>query len=63
MTTQTANDTHEAEHEHKPVGNHAILAEGFIKDLERAHWHDKTLWFVRSKRDKSAVPSRVGNPP
>jgi len=34
--------------------NHAALAEDFIKDKPRAKWHDETLWFVRSKRDKAA---------
>ncbi len=33
---------------------HAILAERFIADRPRAQWHDKTLWFVRAKRDKAA---------
>jgi len=33
---------------------HAPLAEEFIRDRKRAHWHDETLWFVRSKRDKAA---------
>lgn len=54
MSTQTLEESPAAEHEHKPVGNHAILAARFVKDDERAHWHDRTLWFVRSKRDKSA---------
>ena len=34
--------------------NHATLAAEFIRDLPRAKWHDETLWFVRSKRDKAA---------
>jgi len=34
--------------------NHALLAEDYIRDRERATWHDQTLWFVRSKRDKAA---------
>jgi len=33
---------------------HATLAADFIHDQERAQWHDGTLWFVRSKRDKAA---------
>ncbi len=33
---------------------HAVLAAEYIKDHERAAWHDATLWFVRSKRDKAA---------
>jgi L-lactate dehydrogenase complex protein LldF len=34
--------------------SHPTLAAEFIKDLPRAHWHDQTLWFVRSKRDKAS---------
>ena len=26
--------------------NHATLAGEFVKDHERAAWHDATLWFV-----------------
>jgi len=33
---------------------HSQNAEEFLKDRERAHWHDETLWFVRAKRDKAA---------
>ncbi len=33
---------------------HAALAEQFNRDVERVNWHDKTLWFVREKRDKAA---------
>ena len=33
---------------------HATLAKNFNKDEERVNWHDKTLWFVREKRDKAA---------
>ena len=33
---------------------HPVLAAEFIKDRERAAWHDATLWFVRAKRDKAA---------
>ena len=37
---------------------HPKAAAQFIKDKERARWHDKALWFVRQKRDKmaSSVP-------
>jgi len=35
--------------------NHATLAGEYIQDRERAAWHDNTLWFVRSKRDKAAA--------
>ncbi|MFN0197599.1 MAG: lactate utilization protein B [Planctomycetaceae bacterium] len=34
--------------------NHAVLAEEFIADKPRAHWHDQALWFVRAKRDLAA---------
>ena len=34
--------------------NHATLADQFVKDSSRAHWHDETLWFVRTKRDRAA---------
>ncbi|HEX4146770.1 MAG TPA: lactate utilization protein B [Pirellulales bacterium] len=34
--------------------NHATHAAEFTRDKERAHWHDNTLWFVRTKRDKAA---------
>jgi L-lactate dehydrogenase complex protein LldF len=37
---------------------HAALAARFLKDPERAHWHDEALWYVREKRDRlaQAVP-------
>ena len=34
--------------------NHPDLALAFVADKPRAKWHDETLWFVRSKRDKAA---------
>lgn len=33
---------------------HAKAAEAFLKDEERTHWHDDTLWHVRKKRDTAA---------
>ena len=36
----------------KPGGDHAKKATAFIAQREKAHWHDKALWFVREKRDK-----------
>src|SRR3990172_12999136 len=36
--------------------NHSKAAADFISNLERAHWHDQALWYVRAKRD-SAVQS------
>lgn len=37
---------------------HPRLAQEFTANRERAHWHDKALWFVREKRDRmaSSVP-------
>ena len=34
--------------------NHPELAADFVARQSRTHWHDNTLWFVRSKRDKAA---------
>lgn len=34
--------------------NHAEASEQFIQNAERTTWHDETLWFVRSKRDKAS---------
>ena len=34
--------------------SHAKEATEFLKDRERAHWHDQALWFIRAKRDKAA---------
>jgi L-lactate dehydrogenase complex protein LldF len=34
--------------------NHAALATEFARNDERAHWHDRALWFVRTKRDAAA---------
>ncbi len=36
------------------IQDHATLAERFNKDEARVDWHDKTLWFIREKRDKAA---------
>jgi L-lactate dehydrogenase complex protein LldF len=36
------------------VKDHAALAAIFNKDENRVDWHDKTLWWVRQKRDKMA---------
>lgn len=33
---------------------HAPVAAEFVANNERAHWHDRALWFVRSKRDRCA---------
>jgi len=34
--------------------DHAALADKFNHDEDRVDWHDKTLWFIREKRDKAA---------
>jgi L-lactate dehydrogenase complex protein LldF len=34
--------------------DHPTAAAEFIRDRDRAHWHDTALWFVRAKRDISA---------
>ncbi len=34
---------------------HPALAEEFTANTERAHWHDRALWFVRQKRDRMAA--------
>lgn len=34
--------------------DHAALSSVFNRDEQRVDWHDKTLWFVREKRDKAA---------
>jgi L-lactate dehydrogenase complex protein LldF len=38
----------------KAVIEHADAAETFNKDESYVDWHDETLWFVRTKRDKSS---------
>lgn len=35
--------------------SHALLAAAFLKQEERAHWHDQALWYVREKRDRMAA--------
>ncbi|WP_198151494.1 LUD domain-containing protein, partial [Formosa algae] len=34
--------------------SHSQAATLFNKDEKKVNWHDKALWFVRHKRDKSA---------
>ena len=34
---------------------HPANASEFVANDSRAHWHDQSLWFVRSKRDKAAA--------
>lgn len=35
--------------------NHATAAHEFLRDPQRAAWHDQTLWMVRAKRDRMAA--------
>ena len=35
--------------------DHPENATAFVANDSRAHWHDQSLWFVRSKRDKAAA--------
>ena len=37
------------------IHSHPDKARAFVADDERAHWHDKALWFVRVKRDRGAA--------
>ncbi len=37
-----------------PIVDHPTAAHDFVVNDERSHWHDKALWFVRSKRDIQA---------
>ncbi|MDO1445530.1 lactate utilization protein B [Rhodocytophaga aerolata] len=39
---------------HNGTKDHAELAEKFNRDEERVNWHDRTLWWIRQKRDKAA---------
>ena len=52
--TVFADITHRAAHMVTAAKPHPEEAAAFIADGERAHWHDQTLWFVRTKRDKAA---------
>ena len=38
-----------------PETNHSANAEKFIENSQRVAWHDESLWFVRTKRDKAAI--------
>lgn len=39
---------------HTAITDHPTLSSEFNRDEPRVNWHDETLWFVRSKRDKAA---------
>ena len=34
---------------------HPALANQFVANRDRAQWHDKSLWYVREKRDRMAA--------
>ncbi len=36
------------------MNQHGQKAADFLRNEERAQWHDEALWFVRSKRDKAS---------
>src|SRR5690606_6757684 len=36
------------------TADHPQLAQKFVANQPRAHWHDQALWFVRAKRDRAA---------
>ncbi|PSL44889.1 L-lactate dehydrogenase complex protein LldF [Chitinophaga niastensis] len=38
----------------RQTSNHATLADKFNEDEPRVNWHDETLWWVRTKRDRMA---------
>lgn len=35
--------------------SHALRASAFLRDAERARWHDASLWSLREKRDRAAA--------
>lgn len=35
--------------------DHPDVAQKFVANDSRAHWHDQALWFIRAKRDKIAA--------
>ncbi|MDX1963133.1 MAG: lactate utilization protein B [Pirellulales bacterium] len=37
------------------IVDHPKKAAAFVADIDRAHWHDQSLWYVRIKRDKQAA--------
>ena len=37
-----------------PIVDHPTAAKDFVTNRDRSQWHDRALWFVRSKRDKQA---------
>ena len=37
------------------TAEHPARARAFVADDARAHWHDESLWFVRTKRDKQVA--------
>lgn len=39
----------------KAIVEHSVASDTFNQDESYVNWHDETLWFVRQKRDKSAM--------
>ncbi len=37
------------------TSSHSKASVAFLEDRQRARWHDETLWFIRSKRDRAAA--------
>ncbi len=44
-----------AAHRTSGVSDHPTLAHDFVTNVDRYQWHDRALWFVRSKRDRQAT--------
>ncbi|TVQ01328.1 MAG: lactate utilization protein [Planctomycetaceae bacterium] len=38
----------------RPHRDHPTMARDFVANVQRTHWHDGALWFVRNKRDAQA---------
>ena len=51
----TPDKVHPGGREAGPFPGHPAAAARFIADVDRAHWHDQALWFVRVKRDRAAA--------
>ncbi len=54
---QAASNTHQAaknKDQAASSADHAVLAAVFNQDEPRVDWHDRTLWWIRQKRDGAA---------
>jgi len=54
-TAGAAATAHPGGRQSGPFPGHPAAAATFAADVERAHWHDQALWFVRVKRDRAAA--------